>query len=293
MANFTKNFDHLPNLHIFLEDCDHIDCAIYTDSGMIGQTWQVAVALTGPLDDNFFISDFGDIKHLVKRTLRKSIDHTLIIPNTLNTHETENLSLRFPNGWNYFAPKGAVSVIPFAEVNQETITQFLNQTLQAQLPQDYHISISLHQTQYQNGSYFSYTHGIQGHQGNCQRLLHGHQGKIRISIKGQRQVSLEQKFLSFLTSGQSIHIASASQVASQSDDLVELSYLASQGRFHMTLPRPRTLILPTGTSIEAITLGLANIFQKKFKPSSTVEMTCFEGIGKGSTTLIHPDHSPP
>jgi len=143
-------------------------------------------------------------------------------------------------------------------------------------------------------AFFRYTHGIQCHDGLCQRLFHGHKSRIEIYVGDERRPDLEH-FICRELFGTEIHIASPAQIKSGSIEPgtrgtekqeVRLEYTASQGRFEAILPADRVFVVQDETSIECIAKELAGVVRERIGGMERIQVRCYEGINKGAVAII-------
>ena len=244
------------------------------------------MTLSGPTDENNFVYDFSDLKNLVKKTLKETLDHALIVP------ETFKPSIEgwwyFPNSWSYLAPKGSVFAIPTKanDVVREDVQKACEEILSNKLGENFQLEVNLSdETDSEGYSYYCYTHGITGHAGACQRTFHGHRSKLIAKINGERKPQLEQRIVNEIFE-KSIHIASKNQILEETEDTYYLAYEGSYGTFKATIPKNRSIIIHQETSIEAITYNIAKLTKKFIQSDDELEISCFEGIDKGATVKL-------
>jgi len=291
---------------MFVRDIDHLDAALFCpEAGIIGATWHVDVELEGMLDANGFVFDFGLVKKKFKETLKKSLDHALLLPKlseqvsyrdgkndielTMKTFSAET--------WTYQCPPAAVYFINSKVVDGSSIAAALEHEMAVHLPQNVvQFKVSLREEFIQEGSVFRYTHGLPGHEGACQRLFHGHRSKIEIYENGIRNFQIE-KIVSEELFHNRIHILSPGQIISGNlkkfqtgsyGDMIEVSYTSSEGRFEGSIPANRCLLFENSTSIESISQNLINYIlnHSSIKPQGSLMVRCFEGINKGGEAII-------
>lgn len=277
---------------LFVKDLDRIDSAIIDESaGVIGRSWYVDIQLSGELDSNGFIYDFSLLKTKIKNLIKGTLDHVLLAPQNLSALEIEEqgefIAIAY-DSWLYRGPKSGVLVLDCQAITTEILADKLAELAKPLVPPSItDIAFNLRdEVSSDSESFFCYTHGISGHQGNCQRLFHGHRSKIEIFLDGKRNSQVEASFLDEIM-GRQFHIIGRDQITDQRGGSVEVSYTGSHGQFSGKIPANKSHILPGATSIEMITdyffAKLKVHLQQVAYPYSQVELRCYEGIDKGSS----------
>ncbi len=291
---------------LFIRDVGKIDCATFDPSqGISGQSWYVDVWLTGMLDENGFVFDFSPLKSLIKQTLSSTLDHSLIIPVQSQSvqygewESGERWILRSKargeskeSKWEYLCPKGSVFPVHTVALKTSVIEAEFARILRHRLPPTVlGLAVKLRDEQIApTEASYRYTHGIQGHNGLCQRLFHGHRSRIEIYIGEERRPDLEHYIVREIFCS-NIHIASLSQVKSgkaqvgycgSSEELVTLSYAGTLGQYEATLPSKRVFFVESETSVEAIAREIARVIKREEKTNEVVKVVAYEGIDKGA-----------
>lgn len=306
-----NNEENLPKATIFLADVTKVDCAIFDPSkGIIGQSWKVDVTVSGTLGTNGFVYDFSQLKKLVRQVLKTSLDHALIMPinsqavqfkgmDFQGSDKTECWAMRSRSSkadteveWSYRGPNGAVFPSRAVAVNRQTLEQEVVRSLRHRLPEEItNISVSLcEEDAVATEAVFRYTHGISGHDGMCQRLLHGHRSRIQIFVGEERRPDLEH-YVARDVLGGNVHIATPSQFKvgmiepgcrGKTREPVTLGYHASMGVFEAVLPADRVFCVETETSIECVAREIAKLVKREENTGEKVRVLCYEGISKGA-----------
>lgn len=296
---------------IFLNDLTTVDCAIFDPSkGVLGQSWNIDVTLTGTLGDNGFVFDFSHLKKMVRQVLKSSIDHTLIMP--INSQAVQFKGMEFRGSeksewwhmrsragkaghegdWEYHSPNGAVFPIRSVAVNRQAMEQEVIRSLRHRLPQEIlSINVALREEDVDaTEAVFRYTHGIAGHDGMCQRLFHGHRSRLQVFVGEERRPDLEH-YIARDVLGANVHITTPAQIRSGSlepgtrgktREPIALGYHGSQGYFEATLPADRVFCVAQETSIECITAELARLVKREENTLERVRVVCYEGLAKGA-----------
>ena len=291
---------------LFVRDVGKIDCALFDPSlGVVGQSWYVDVWLTGALDENGFVFDFSPLKSLIKQTLASTLDHSLIIPvqsQSVQYGESE-LGERWilksrargeskETKWEYLCPKGAVFPVHSVSLKTNVIETEFSRILRHRLPSTVMgLSVKLRDEAIApTEASYRYTHGIQGHNGLCQRLFHGHRSRVEVFIGDERRPDLEH-YLAREIFNSNIHIASLNQIKAgqgevghrgSTDSPVTLSFAGTLGSYEATLPANRLFFVESETSIEAIARELARVVKRDEKTQDVVKVIAYEGIDKGA-----------
>lgn len=303
--------EHTRHGTIFMRNITTLDCGVFDLSdGIIGQSWIVDLEVSGELDKDGIVQDFSELKKQVRKSLKESVDHALLIPiksefvkfrTTSNGDECWMLTSVAGRGkkavdWSYTCPKGAVYPIRSKSLDRETIALEINKTMGRRLPENItSYKISLREEDIDpTEAVFRYTHGITSHSGMCQRLFHGHRSCIEVHIGEVRRPDLEQ-YLVWEVLGKNIHIASESQVQttglevgarSQSTEPVTIGYTSKSGLYEGILPANRVFVVPQETSIEIIAHTLAEVVRAKVGDTEDrIKVACYEGIEKGAVAL--------
>ena len=273
---------------IFINAVDIIDCAYFDPCcGVVGQSWYLDVRAQGQCDRNYFVSDFKELKHKICTFVRHQLDHRLLLPTHPAVQKCGATWLLDTTTacWEYTCPSTAVLQLPTPCIDRNSIAAWLNAALQDNLGAEPRITATLREQPTVHGYCFNYTHGLPGHTGNCQRLLHGHLGRVLVRKNGASCMSLEN-YLAHTVLKRNVHFLN-SQHITVSGTRLTLAYTSSQGDFSATLPRQHAIILPAmESSIEAITHYLAAQLQAHNSVPHDTEIVCYEGMDKGSSCLL-------
>lgn len=263
--------------------------------GLVGETWIVDVTLWGDLDGQGMVFDFGHVKKQVKSVLDTLSDHRLLVPlnarGTSVTQDNEQLTVSLETNTGVItcsAPAQAILLVDAVAITPELLTPFLEQAVHPELPDNVaKVELRLYREEI-NGAYYHYSHGLKKHDGDCQRIAHGHRSQIRVFVDGQRDQTLEAWWAS---RWHDIYIATR-------DDLQEtfthnnvqhyrFSYTANQGDFELSLPCVNCYLIDTDSTVEL----LANHIARKLaelKPGTTIRVVAFEGLNKGAIATYIP-----
>lgn len=167
---------------LFVENVTVLDYAyLRPDVRFAGDSLILTVELRGDLDQRGFIVDFGKLKPMVKRFVDSELDHRLLLPARDRELIVEEIGgrviVRYGN-LTYEAPPTGVATLDAIAITHDTISRRIEQLVAPHLPSNVsalrcHLARDARAEQQAS---FAYTHGLRHHDGNCQRLLHGHRG---------------------------------------------------------------------------------------------------------------------
>ncbi len=276
-------------MKLFVENLSNIDVS-YLDAkrGLVGESWLAGLVLTGSLDDQSMICDFGVVKRNAKAWFDEYIDHRLVVPTQMPgmhiSHHENLTTIKFPHplGGEFIcsAPEQAFCLIDTPSINESSVGTWLEQQLTNTIPGNIEqLNVQLN-CELLGGAYYHYSHGLKKHDGNCQRIAHGHRSKIEIFIDGARQPELEK---SWAKKWQDIYVGTQEDLHNQ--PTIEgiqhnhYRYEAPQGQFSLTLPTTACYDIETDTTVEQIANHIATVL---LESGHSVTVRAFEGVGKGA-----------
>jgi 6-pyruvoyl-tetrahydropterin synthase len=274
---------------LFVENLSNVDVS-YLDAnrGLVGESWLAGLVLTGNLDNQSMICDFGVVKRNAKAWFDEYIDHRLVVPTQMpgmQISRHDNLTtVKFPHplGGEFIcsAPEQAFCLIDTPSITQSSVSAWLSQQLTNTIPGDIDaLDVQLN-CELLGGAYYHYSHGLKKHDGNCQRIAHGHRSKIEIFIDGARQPELEKNWAK---KWQDIYVGTQEDLHNQ--PTIEniqhnhYRYEAPQGQFSLTLPTTACYDIETDTTVEQIANHIATVL---LESGHSVTVRAFEGVGKGA-----------
>ena len=281
----NTQFTNMPRL--FVDNLTVIDCSILDpEHGLIGASWSVDIELSGELDHQSMVFDFAKVKKTIKRIIDNEVDHKLVVP-TEHTHCDINESgssthLSFTDNNNetikHTSPSEAVCLIKTARISRESVIEYLSTIILAELPKNVtKLGISLHNESV-TGNYYRYSHGLKKHDGNCQRIAHGHRSQIQIWRNGDRDDQLER---GIANKWKDIYLATQEDLVQRKDKHLRFNYTTDQGFFEITLPEHRVHLMDCDSTVECLADHLLEIVQAE-NPNDQLKVKAFEGIGKGA-----------
>lgn len=297
---------------IFVRNATILDCAVLDpESGPRGRSWYVDVQWRGTLDDERVVFDFADAKKSAKAVVDDVFDHRLLAPESLVTAVGERLHLRsafrLPSPAvtasgscaSFAQPDGvffldtypsAVQVLPDAVVlsalkgDLVPLAQAIASQIRSASPgnvDEVRVTLRPHE-QMESPHFFTYTHSLRQHSGNCQRF-HGHSNVVEVfDGQGRFQEELSSRAARFLDGR---YLVSREYVDAQGADKtqdnpggVNIRYQGSQGEVRVVVPKAALLLLPDESSIENISLFL----HKEMGLPKDWEVHAYEGLAKGA-----------
>lgn len=288
---------------LFVDQLTVIDCSVLDpEAGLVGESWIVDVELTGPLDAQGMVLDFSAVKKQIKRAIDALVDHRLLVPADyagLQMRDADGqLDLQFRDHkgqlWHHVSPAIAVCAVPVSAVQPETLAPWLQQQIAAELADGLKLSLRLRPEQI-DGAHYRYSHGLQQHDGACQRIAHGHRSRLEVRIDGQRSAEWEQRWAERF---HDIYLVTRAHIVGEFVDggstqaetaMLDLRYRSREGEYRLRLPKARCHVLEGETTVEQIAAYLAQATQRELSPAqhlaqqhSRVQVRAFEGVQKGA-----------
>ncbi len=278
---------------LFVRDLTVIDFSyLCQQRGLLGESYIVDVELQGDLDATSMVFDFGSVKKVIKKAIDLLVDHKLAYPAQASclTHsqqsEIDILQWQSERGLIQVAsPLEAHVAIDTAVINEQSVAAFLVEQIKPLLPANVRqLSFTL-RPEKSASFYYHYTHGLKKHDGNCQRIAHGHRSTIEIYHNGMLSPRLNKYWTE---RWQDIYLATAEdQVAATSCRYLRANegdwcfqYQAPQGQFEITLPASHCEIVPCDTTVECLADHIAS--QLQLLEAGRYKVVAYEGVGKGA-----------
>jgi 6-pyruvoyl-tetrahydropterin synthase len=276
---------------LFVDNLTVIDFSFFhPNRGVVGESWIVDVELVGELNDEGMVFDFGHVKKLLKKAIDKGMDHTLVVPEQLEglsiieqaSNETIRLEYRVPLGekqgqlsFAYESPREAVFIVDSDKVNITAARPLLEKHLNSLVPSNVRQVILNLRTEDIRNDFYHYSHGLKKHQGDCQRICHGHRSTIEIYKNGKRDVEAEHEWAERFAD---IYlITEADQLESEYDGLLHVGYDAEQGRFDVWLKPEQCYFMPGDSTVELIATHIADKLKAE-QPNDSWKVKAFEGV---------------
>jgi 6-pyruvoyl-tetrahydropterin synthase len=288
-------------MQLFVNDLTVIDFSYLCEQrGIVGESWIVDVLLDGSLNEQSMVLDFGIVKKQIKAIIDEAVDHKLLLPaqsaclmvTSSDREQHEFVDFNSERGAYFLqSPAQAFAKINSKQITINSVTDHLQTIIKAQLPQNVEgLTLTLRAEQI-DGFYYHYTHGLKLHDGNCQRIAHGHRSKIHLYKNGMRSIKLEKHWCQ---RWEDIYLASDCDAISA--EQVELSiqakqqltnnfecfsYYAPQGRFDIAVNKQVLDVVDCDSTVELLADFIARQLKAQY-PDDDIKVVAFEGVGKGA-----------
>lgn len=278
---------------LFVNDLTVIDFSYFDfQRGIVGESWIVDIVLNGDLDEQGMVFDFGHVKKLIKQLIDHEIDHRFVL-----STETKDLLINKVEGeltlsWsgasgNYLhrSPEDAVALLDSRTINKKGVAKYLEGKVLEVVPDNVKgVSITLREEDIDQ-AFYHYSHGLKKHEGNCQRIVHGHRSRLEIFQNAQRNHDLEDLWAAKF---RNIYIATREDLTETAQDqgkaYYRFDYTSSQGQFELRLPAKKVYLIDTDTTVELIAAHIAEECAK-MHPDNHFEVRAYEGVGKGAIAV--------
>ena len=277
-------------MHLFVEQLTNVDFS-YLDlsRGIVGETWWASAILEGELDQQGMVCDFGTVKKVLRNWMDDEIDHRLLVPELAEgltiTQSADRIELRCDTARGPIimnAPREAVTLIDAKEITIQSVASWYIRQLESHFPNSID-QLSLDFTPEEiNGAMYHYSHGLKKHDGNCQRIAHGHRSRIQIWLDGNRNQDEEAYWADLW---KDIYIGSKEDLIDSPEDEYQFEYTAQQGEFYLSLSKQHCYLIDTDTTVELIANHLANKIKARH-PNTQVTVRAFEGVNKGAMVTL-------
>ena len=285
-------------MKLFVNDLTVIDASVvYADRGIVGESWIVDLVLTGDLNGESMVLDFGVVKKQIKALIDELADHCLIVPincASLSYAREQNrtwIKNTTKREVSFFVqgPGQAFCFINAESINEATLASYLEQEITTHLPDNItELSLSLRKENIDE-PFYHYSHGLKKHSGNCQRIAHGHRSIIKVFNNGILDRELQTYWakrwedIYLMTQEDIVDISCISPRAHDlvGENLIASRYRSEQGVFEILLPEERVEIVQFDSTVEEIATYIA-ISLANLKKGRHIEVHAFEGVGKGA-----------
>ncbi len=291
-------------MQLFVNDLTVIDFSyLCQQRGIVGESWIVDVLLDGSLNEMSMVLDFAVVKKKIKAIIDEAVDHKLLLPMLCDgltlessSHHEDHQTIDFLSdiaSYHLQSPSCAFAQLECNAITIEDVTNHLTQIILAQLPDNVQgLELTL-RPEVIPSDYYHYTHGLKLHDGNCQRIAHGHRSKIKIFVDNKRNSELEK---AWCLRWQDIYIASEADRVAQSDiqlsekasgylkpDHQFFAYQAPQGRFDIAVQKRVLDVVDCDSTVELLAdYILRQILTAKPTLKGRLKVMAYEGVAKGA-----------
>ena len=272
---------------LFVDNLTVIDCSILDpDRGLIGASWIVNIELGGELDHQSMVFDFAKVKKTVKQWIDQEVDHKLLVPTKYHgislSQDRSNTQINFRSNSGetieHSSPNDALCTINTKRISMKKVRKYIAQRLAQVLPSNIDDIKIILRREVSLDRYYTYSHGLKKHDGNCQRIAHGHRSKIEIWKNKRRNRRLEKEFANRWND---IYLGSSEDVSKFGAGQVRFDYQTEQGDFSLTLPEERVYLMESDTTVECIAEHVLTVLEQEI-PNSKFTVRAYEGIKKGA-----------
>ncbi|MER2493930.1 6-carboxytetrahydropterin synthase [Catenovulum sediminis] len=287
-------------MHLFVNDLTVIDFSyLDVNRGVVGESWIVDVALIGNLNEQNMVLDFGVVKSQIKRIIDREFDHKLhIAEDSAALIEKEikgdNLDILYKMASldliHMSAPPSAYCFLQAEKVDIETVLPLIRATVMRHMPENVKdIQITLRAEEIPQ-EYYHYSHGLKKHDGNCQRIVHGHRSKVTVMENGEMSRDWQQYWQRrwkdiYIASEEDLDSTLLQQFSEQyhiaQDNYLAFSYTASQGDFRLVGPKNCIDLIDRDTTVECLAEFMLEVMAAQ-SPESEFKVMTYEGVSKGA-----------
>lgn len=281
---------------LFVRDLTVIDFSyLCQQRGLLGESYIVDVELQGDLDATSMVFDFGSVKKVIKKAIDQLVDHKLAYPAQASclTHRNEQdidiLHWHSARGTIQIAsPAQAHVAIDTMAINEQSVAAFLVEQIKPLLPANVQQLTFTLRAEKSASFYYHYSHGLKKHDGNCQRIAHGHRSTIEIFHNGMLSPRLSKYWTErwqdiYLATAEDQIAAAQCRYLQPNDGDYCFQYLAPQGQFEITIPAAHCEIVPCDTTVECLADYIAGQLQQL--EAGSYKVVAYEGVGKGAIAI--------
>jgi len=274
-------------MHLFVDSLTNVDFSyLHRSRGIVGETWLANAALDGALDEQGMVCDFGIVKKTLRNWLDTELDHRLLVPTRapqLTLEQSEDgihLDWQLDSGEtiSVSGPAQAFALVAVESITPESVAGWCVGELDGVFPTSVDQLRLDFTSEAIDTPYYHYSHGLKKHDGNCQRIAHGHRSRIRIEVDGARDPQLEAQWAERWAD---IYLGTREDLQKESDKLLHFAYSARQGEFTLAIPANRCEILDCDTTVEQLAQYMADQLATAH-PGRDIRVRAYEGIGKGA-----------
>jgi 6-pyruvoyl-tetrahydropterin synthase len=291
-------------MKLFVNDLTVMDFSyLCPKRGMVGESWIVDILLNGGLNEESMVQDFGKVKKELKHVIDEYVDHKLVVPAehpcTSITHDKSHERVQVDFSYHHegavnaqslhlYCPPEAYAFVYADEVNMSSVTEYLKEVIKTHLPENVHSVELFLREEVIPTDFYHYTHGLKKHEGNCQRIAHGHRSKVLIFEDGKESETWQNywsKRWADIYIGTQEDLVSPLQLSFRHENINAdkfhcFKYESSQGEFEMAIEKEACEIIETDSTGECLAQFMFD--ELKTMSDMKLEVRAFEGVGKGA-----------
>jgi 6-pyruvoyl-tetrahydropterin synthase len=287
-------------MQLFVNDLTVMDFSyLCPERGMVGESWIVDVILSGDLNEESMVLDFGKVKKQLKQLIDEYIDHKLLVPveheysHVEHDKQSDRVKVNFirpdDKSIHLNCPAEAYAFVYSQNVTMPSVSDYLKDVIATHLPENVAgLELNL-RTEVINTPFYHYTHGLKKHDGNCQRIAHGHRSKVIVFENQQESIKWQAYWAKRWCD---IYIGSTEDIVDASETVFSIpnanseqhhifAYESSQGRFELAIPKGESEVIDTDTTVECLAQFMADE-HKRLNSNSDYRVVAYEGVGKGA-----------
>ncbi|MGJ8681910.1 6-carboxytetrahydropterin synthase [Paraglaciecola sp.] len=287
-------------MQLFVNDLTVMDFSyLCPERGMVGESWIVDVILNGDLNEESMVLDFGKVKKQLKYLIDEYIDHKLLVPvehefSQIHRDEIQDrvkVDFMRPNGKSIHldCPAEAYAFVYSQQVTMPSVSDYLKDVIATHLPENVQGIELVLRAEVINTPYYHYTHGLKKHDGNCQRIAHGHRSKVLVFEDGQPSLKWQEYWAKrwsdiYIGTEEDIVESSATNLTVEGvkfENHYVFAYESSQGRFELAIPKAESELMQTDTTVECLAQYMVEE-QVRLAAGKKYKVLAFEGVGKGA-----------
>jgi len=243
----------------------------------------VSVELLGELDAQSMVFDFAEVKRVIKQWIDQHVDHKLLVPvdfdgcTLLADQDATSIEFATKKGEKIIhrSPHSALCLIKQSKVSRNNTATFIADSLRRVLPDNVsEVNIKLSQED-RRGAFYTYSHGLKKHDGNCQRIAHGHRSCIHIWKNGRRSRKLESQFAQRWLD---IYLGSSEDVRDFQHGRIDFAYTSAQGFFSLNLAEDRVHLMECDSTVECIAEHIVQLLETEH-PNAHFKVQAFTIFG--------------
>ncbi|WP_193166027.1 6-carboxytetrahydropterin synthase [Microbulbifer hainanensis] len=274
-------------MHLFVDNLTNVDFS-YLDHrrGLVGETWLANAVLDGALDEQGMVCDFGIVKKTLRHWLDDQLDHRLLVPSRsphLQLAQSEDaieLRWQLDNGGQIqvSGPAQAFALVEAESIDMDSVARWSVQQLASAFPTSVErLQLSFDCEEIAD-AFYHYSHGLKKHDGNCQRIAHGHRSRIQIFLDGERSSRWEEQWA---RRWRDIYLGTREDLTAAAGADLAFAYRAQQGQFTLSIPADRCELVDCDTTVEQLAQYIADQIAA-VESHRKVCVRAYEGIGKGA-----------